>query len=79
MRLQAISIVLVLATAVAVVLLLGDSPGLAGLALTSALSTTGVVQWLVQEATNLEVHMNRQAPLPPDLRCMSAQINPAIS
>ncbi|KAK9839590.1 hypothetical protein WJX84_006235 [Apatococcus fuscideae] len=58
LRLQAISIVLVFATATSVVLLLRDNPGLAGLALTSALSTTGVVQWLVQEATSLEVRMN---------------------
>ncbi len=67
LRLQAISIAVVFATAVAVVLLLGDNPGLAGLAMTSALSTTGVLQWLVRQATRLEVQMNRQGPRVMDL------------
>lgn len=61
LRLQAISIAVVFATAVLVVTLVGDNPGLAGLAMTSALSTTGVVQWVVRQATRLEVQMNRQA------------------
>ena len=61
LRLQVISIAVVFATAVLVVTLVGDNPGLAGLALTSALSTTGVVQWVVRQATRLEVQMNRQA------------------
>ena len=61
LRLQVISIAVVFATAVLVVTLLADNPGLAGLAMTSALSTTGVVQWVVRQATRLEVQMNRQA------------------
>ncbi|KAK9867452.1 hypothetical protein WJX84_001002 [Apatococcus fuscideae] len=58
LRLQAISILFIFATAIFVVLLLRDSPGLAGLAMTSALGTTGVTQWLVRQATRLEVQMN---------------------
>ena len=63
LRLQAISILFIFATAIFVVLLLRDSPGLAGLAMTSALGTTGVTQWLVRQATRLEVQMNRSACL----------------
>ncbi len=80
LRLQAISVTVVFATAVTVVMLLGDKPGLAGLALTSALNTTGILEWLVQEATGLEVEMNRHAfpctslstpPSPFSFQCLS--------
>ena len=61
LRLDIIGIVVVLATAIAVVMLLKDSPGLAGLAMTSALGMASVIQWLVRQATMLEVHINRCA------------------
>jgi ABC-type multidrug transport system fused ATPase/permease subunit len=59
-RLELIGISVVFATAVLVStpVLGGTSAGLAGLALTSALNLTGLMNWMVRQTTELEVNMN---------------------
>lgn len=57
-RLELLGIGIVFATTVLVVVVLPTSAGLAGLALTSALSLTGLMNWMVRQSTELEVNMN---------------------
>jgi len=57
-RLELLGIVVVFGTAVFVSAVVPTSAGLAGLALTSALNLTGLMNWLVRQTTELEVKMN---------------------
>jgi hypothetical protein len=54
-RLEMMGAVVVFFTALTVVLLLPRNAGLAGLALTSSLSLTGIMNWMVRQTTELEV------------------------
>lgn len=57
-RLELLGIGIVFVTTVLVVVAVPTSAGLAGLALTSALSLTGLMNWMVRQSTELEVNMN---------------------
>ena len=57
-RLELVSSIVVLAAAVLVTVVFHTAPGLAGLAITSALSTTSYLTWMIRETTQLEVNMN---------------------
>ena len=48
-----------LGTALAVTVVMPQSAGLAGLALTAALNLTGILNWSVRQSTDLEIQMNR--------------------
>lgn len=48
-----------LGTALAVTIIMPQSAGLAGLALTAALNLTGILNWSVRQSTDLEIQMNR--------------------
>ena len=58
-RLELTGAFIVLSSAVVVAGLLPSSPGLAGLAISSALSLTGLLSWMVRQTAELEVNMNR--------------------
>ncbi|PSC76242.1 multidrug resistance-associated 1 isoform X1 [Micractinium conductrix] len=58
MRLELLGISVVFGTAVLVGVAAPRSAGLAGLALTSALNLTGLMNWMVRQTTELEVNMN---------------------
>ncbi|KAK9797814.1 hypothetical protein WJX73_000524 [Symbiochloris irregularis] len=72
LRLELLGIAIVWGTAVFASAFLQGDPGLAGLALTSALSLTGYLNWLVRTSSELEVSMNsverlvEYAALPPE-------------
>ncbi|KAH7620070.1 putative ABC transporter C family member 10 [Nannochloris sp. 'desiccata'] len=57
-RLELLGIAVVFGTAVFVSSVVPTSAGLAGLALTSALNLTGLMNWMVRQTTELEVNMN---------------------
>lgn len=57
-RLELLGIAVVFGTAIFVSTVLPTSAGLAGLALTSALNLTGLMNWMVRQTTELEVNMN---------------------
>jgi ATP-binding cassette, subfamily C (CFTR/MRP), member 1 len=57
-RLELLGIGVVACAAVSAGVLLPTSPGVAGLAITSALSLTGLLAWMVRQVTELEVSMN---------------------
>lgn len=57
-RLELLGIGVVFGTAVFVSAVMPTSAGLAGLALTSALNLTGLMNWMVRQTTELEVNMN---------------------
>lgn len=57
-RLDIMSAFIVFVTAMVVTALLRTDAGLAGLALTSALNLTGLMNWLIRQTTQLEVIMN---------------------
>ena len=57
-RLELLGIAVVFGTAVVVTCVMPVSAGLAGLALTSALNLTGLMNWMVRQTTELEVSMN---------------------
>ena len=58
-RLELMSASIVLTTAVLVTAVFPKtSPGLAGLAITSALSMSGLVTWMIRQTTELEINMN---------------------
>jgi ATP-binding cassette subfamily C (CFTR/MRP) protein 1 len=57
-RLELLGIAVVFGTAVFVSSVLPTSAGLAGLALTSALNLTGLMNWMCRQTTELEVNMN---------------------
>ncbi|PRW33949.1 ABC transporter isoform A [Chlorella sorokiniana] len=57
-RLELLGISVVFGTAVLVTVAAPRSAGLAGLALTSSLSLTGLCNWMVRQTTELEVNMN---------------------
>lgn len=57
-RLELMGALVVFATALFVGVLLPRDAGLAGLALTSALNLTGIMNWMVRQTTELEVNMN---------------------
>ena len=53
-----------LGTALAVTVIMPQSAGLAGLALTAALNLTGILNWSVRQSTDLEIQMNRCSSRP---------------
>ena len=57
-RLELLGTAVVFCAAVSAGVLLPTSAGLAGLAITSALTLTGMLAWMVRQATELEVSMN---------------------
>jgi len=57
-RLDIMSAFIVFITAIVVTALLSADAGMAGLALTSALNLTGLMNWLIRQTTQLEVIMN---------------------
>ena len=57
-RLDIMSAFIVLITALVVTAILKTNAGYAGLALTSALNLTGLMNWLIRQTTQLEVSMN---------------------
>eukprot|EP00210_Caulerpa_lentillifera_P002714 g2594.t1 len=57
-RLDSMSAFIVFITAIAVTAFMRTDAGLAGLALTSALNLTGLINWLIRQVTQLEVSMN---------------------
>jgi len=57
-RLELTGALIVLSSAVVVAGLFPSSPGLAGLAISSALSLTGLLSWMVRQTSELEVNMN---------------------
>lgn len=57
-RLEVMSNTIVLTAAVLVTTVLHRNAGLAGLAITSALSMTGLMTWMIRQTTELEVNMN---------------------
>jgi ATP-binding cassette subfamily C (CFTR/MRP) protein 1 len=57
-RLELLGTGVVFGAAAAVAAVQPTSPGLAGLALTSALNLTGLMNWMVRQTTELEVNMN---------------------
>ena len=57
-RLELTGALIVLSSAVVVSGIFPSSPGLAGLAITSALSLTGLLSWMVRQTSELEVNMN---------------------
>ena len=59
MRLELLGILVVFCTAILVGVALPRNAGLAGLAITSALNLTGLMNWMVRQTTELEVNMNR--------------------
>ena len=65
LRLELLGITIVVATAALASLFLRGNPGLAGLALTSALNLTGFLNWFVRTSSELEV----TALLPCSLDC----------
>ncbi len=71
-RLELLGTAVVFCAAVSAGVLLPTSAGLAGLAITSALTLTGMLAWMVRQATELEVSMNavervaEWAALPPE-------------
>ena len=58
MRLELLGIAVVFGTVVFVSAVAPTSAGLAGLAVTSALNLTGLMNWMVRQTTELEVNMN---------------------
>lgn len=58
MRLELTGATVVFVTALAVGVATPRDAGLAGFALTSALSLTGTLSWMVRQTTELEVNMN---------------------
>ena len=59
-RLDMLGTLVSLGTALAVTIVMPQSAGLAGLALTAALNLTGILNWSVRQSTDLEIQMNRQ-------------------
>lgn len=57
-RLELMGAVIVFCSVVFVSVVLPRNAGLAGLALTSALNLTGIMNWMVRQTTELEVNMN---------------------
>ena len=57
-RLELTGALIVLSSAVVVAGIFPSSPGLAGLAISSALSLTGLLSWMVRQTSELEVNMN---------------------
>ncbi|GAB4815546.1 hypothetical protein N2152v2_002592 [Parachlorella kessleri] len=57
-RLELLGISVVFGTAVFVTVVMPTNAGLAGLALTSALNLTGLMNWMVRMTTELEVNLN---------------------
>ena len=57
-RLEFVGALTVFGTAMTVAILTHHGPGLAGLAITSALNLTGLMAWMVRQTTELEVNMN---------------------
>ncbi|KAL3155586.1 hypothetical protein ABBQ38_010843 [Trebouxia sp. C0009 RCD-2024] len=57
-RLEMLGICIVFGAALFVGVLMPRNAGLAGLALTSALNLTGLMNWMVRQSTELEVNMN---------------------
>jgi len=57
-RLELMGALISFATTLAVAVVLPANPGLAGLAITSALNLTGIMNWAVRQMTELEVNMN---------------------
>jgi hypothetical protein len=68
-RLELLGISVVFGTAVLVAVAAPRSAGLAGLALTSALNLTGLMNWMVRQTTELEVRWGGVAPLGCLLAC----------
>lgn len=58
-RLDMLGTLVSLGTALAVTIIMPQSAGLAGLALTAALNLTGILNWSVRQSTDLEIQMNR--------------------
>ena len=58
-RLDMLGTLVSLGTALAVTVVMPQSAGLAGLALTAALNLTGILNWSVRQSTDLEIQMNR--------------------
>ena len=61
-RLDMLGTMVSLGTALAVTVVMPQSAGLAGLALTAALNLTGILNWSVRQSTDLEIQMNRCGP-----------------
>jgi len=57
-RLEMMGAVIVFVTTLCVAVLLPANPGISGLAITSALNLTGIMNWMVRQMTELEVNMN---------------------
>eukprot|EP00198_Chlamydomonas_reinhardtii_P014120 XP_001703457.1 ABC transporter, multidrug resistance associated protein [Chlamydomonas reinhardtii] len=57
-RLEMMGAVVVFSAAVTVAVIFPKNAGLAGLAITSALNLTGIMNWMVRQTTELEVSMN---------------------
>ncbi|KAK9847067.1 hypothetical protein WJX84_012280 [Apatococcus fuscideae] len=57
-RLDMLGTMVSLGTALAVTVVMPQSAGLAGLALTAALNLTGILNWSVRQSTDLEIQMN---------------------
>jgi ABC-type multidrug transport system fused ATPase/permease subunit len=57
-RLELMGAFIVFVTAACVGALLPTNAGLVGLAITSALNLTGIMNWMVRQMTELEVNMN---------------------
>ena len=81
-RLELLGTAVVFCAAVSAGVLLPTSAGLAGLAITSALTLTGMLAWMVRQATELEVSMNavervdEWARLPPEAPAVLATARP---
>ncbi|KAL6750031.1 P-loop containing nucleoside triphosphate hydrolase protein [Haematococcus lacustris] len=57
-RLELMGAAIVFVTAVCVTVIMPASSGLVGLAISSALNLTGIMNWMVRQMTELEVNMN---------------------
>ncbi|GIL72743.1 hypothetical protein Vretimale_4441 [Volvox reticuliferus] len=57
-RLELMGAMVVFSAAVTVAVIFPRNAGLAGLAITSALNLTGIMNWMVRQTTELEVNMN---------------------
>ncbi|GLC35697.1 hypothetical protein PLESTB_000485000 [Pleodorina starrii] len=57
-RLELMGALVVFSAAVTVAVIFPRNAGLAGLAITSALNLTGIMNWMVRQTTELEVNMN---------------------
>ncbi|KAG2450119.1 hypothetical protein HYH02_000222 [Chlamydomonas schloesseri] len=57
-RLEMMGALVVFSAAVTVAVIFPRNAGLAGLAITSALNLTGIMNWMVRQTTELEVNMN---------------------